>query len=238
MPLGGTAFGTSVEQGTARPDVTAAPLDPDAGLEDPVPAPWAGDDGEHNTPDEADDLAGFQVAAARGQDRRRATQLSREHIDQLGEYLKHPNVQAFLSTLARAEGATYDSLYGDRLEGRRRSFSDFSRYPRTYAQNRKLTNHPAGRYQITPDTYRSLSQKLGLSDFSPRTQDLMAAQLLVQRGAMPHLLAGNFDAALAPAAQEWRALPQGPDLPNVTPPRQRYLPYDQLRSFFDLVRSP
>jgi len=82
-----------------------------------------------------------------------------------------------------------------------------------------------------------LSAKLGLTDFSPHTQDLMAAQLLVERGAMGPLLSGNLDAALSGASLEWAALPIGPNLPS-RHRDQPYMPYDKLRSTFELDRSP
>lgn len=78
---------------------------------------------------------------------------------------------------------------------------------------------------------------MGLTDFSPQTQDLMAAQLLVERGAMGPLLSGNLDAALRGASHEWATLPKGPNLSNRNL-GQRYMPYDKVRSTFELNRSP
>ncbi|MBI3513298.1 MAG: hypothetical protein HY060_04435 [Proteobacteria bacterium] len=182
----------------------------------------------------------YQVAAAgRGQRRGKpvAKPLAPEQIAQLEQHLKHPNVQAFLSLIANAEGATYDSRYGDRPGGKRNAFPDYSQYPVTDEKGMPAKG-PAGRYQIAPETYGDLRQKLGLDDFSPHTQDLMAAQLLVEQGAMPHLLAGNFDAALSGAAPKWRSLARGPGLSNVTPPQQPYVPYERLRPLFDLYRAP
>jgi muramidase (phage lysozyme) len=65
-----------------------------------------------------------------------------------------------------AEGADYDSLYGDLLKGRWRTFSDYSRFPYRHG----IT--ASGRYQINAGTYHDMSVKLGLTDFSPHTQDL------------------------------------------------------------------
>ena len=129
-----------------------------------------------------------------------------EIVSKLETDLRNPNVQAFLSTVAQAEGATYNTRYG------KGTFSDYSHFP-TYRD----AHTPSGRYQITADTYRRLSAKLGLTDFSPHTQDLMAAQLLAERGAMGPLLSGNLDAALSGASVEWAALPKGPNSSNRYP---------------------
>jgi muramidase (phage lysozyme) len=149
-----------------------------------------------------------------------------DRLSALEANLRNPNVQAFLSTIAQTEGATYDTLYG----GRR--FNDYSTFP-GYGR----THSPSGRYQINAQTYNDLSAKLGLTDFSPHTQDLMAAQLLVREGAMGPLLAGDFDAALRAASNAWASLPTGPNLPGRWP-NQPYKPYHTVRSIFELNRSP
>jgi len=65
----------------------------------------------------------------------------------------------------------------------------------------------------------------------------MATQRLVDRGAMGPLLSGNLDAALSEASHEWAALPKGPNLANRYL-GQPYLPYDKVRSTFELDLSP
>lgn len=105
-----------------------------------------------------------------------------------------------LDTISRAEGANYDTLYGGK------TFDDYTQYP-------EGTN-AAGRYQIQPTTYADLSDRTGLTDFSPHTQDLMAAELLQEKGAMAPLLAGDFDTAIFHAARAWASLLQGPGLPG------------------------
>ena len=140
--------------------------------------------------------------------------------------LKNPNVSAFLDTIAWAEGARYDTLYG----GAR--FDDCSRYP-GYGKRRS----PSGRYQILAQTYDGLSKQLGLTDFSPHTQDLMAVHLLHERGALKPLLAGDLDAALPWASRAWAALPMGPNLSNHPNARgQPYKPYEAVRSTFERLR--
>lgn len=139
-------------------------------------------------------------------------------------YLRNPNVSAFLDTIAWAEGASYDTLYG----GAR--FDDYSRFP-GYGKR----NSPSGRYQIVAQTYDDLSKKLGLTDFSPHTQDLMAVHLLRQCGALQPLLSGNLDAALPGASRPWASLPQAPD--KAGRHNQPYKPYEAVRSTFERLKS-
>jgi muramidase (phage lysozyme) len=116
-------------------------------------------------------------------------------------YLQDPNVRAFLNTIGYAEGADYNSLYGSPPK----TFTDFGKYP-----GRGLPNTASGKYQILERTYDGLARELGLTDFSPHTQDLMATHLLIENSAMPWVLNRNFDQALANAAWQWGGLPQGP----------------------------
>lgn len=144
--------------------------------------------------------------------------------------LRNPNVKAFLTLLSQSEGATYNSLAGDHPTGRRNTFSDFSRYP----------GGIAGRYQIIPSTYKKLSDELGLADYSPHTQDLLAAQAIADRGAMPALLKGDLDSVLQLVAKEWASLPQGKEkkMDVSAYPRQPYLPYERVRAIFDAYATP
>jgi lysozyme len=119
--------------------------------------------------------------------------------------LRDPRVRAFLNTIARSEGANYNTVVGG---GR---FSDFSRHPNMGVtltiKGRKVLSHAAGRYQFMPGTWNPLQKKLGLPDFSPHSQDLAAVELLKQRGALTPLLNNNFKGALAAAAPVWASLP-------------------------------
>ncbi len=143
------------------------------------------------------------------------------------ELLQHPNVRAFLNTIAHAEGATYDSLAGDSINDPKK-FADYSQFPGSAA---------SGRYQILNPTYDYASRALGVSDFSPHTQDLMAMYLIDQKGALGPLLRGDLDAVLPRVAPVWVSLPQGKGLGN-THPEQPYKSYDDVKLTFDLNRSP
>lgn len=82
----------------------------------------------------------------------------------------------------------------------------------TYAQhphvlNRMLNSTAAGRYQFIYATWVAATFGLGLTDFSPESQDRACVWLLKQCGAYLHLIAGDFDAALARASTQWASLP-------------------------------
>jgi muramidase (phage lysozyme) len=141
--------------------------------------------------------------------------------------LQHPNVRAFLNTIANAEGATYDSLAGDSVKNPKK-FTDYSQFPSATA---------SGRYQILKPTYDYASRALGVSDFSPHTQDLLATYLIDSKRALEPLLRGDLDAVLPRVAPVWISLPQGKGLGN-THPDQPYKSYDEVKSTFDLNRSP
>ena len=65
----------------------------------------------------------------------------------------------------------------------------------------------AGKYQIIKRTWVSVRDKLGLTDFSPASQDAAATELLRQRGALGPLARGDFAGAVAAAKKEWASLP-------------------------------
>ena len=139
-------------------------------------------------------------------------------------YLRDPKIRAFLDTIAWAEGGDYDMLFG----GRR--FTNYARFP--------TPRGAAGRYQFLPSTYNEVSPKLGVTDFSPQTQALLAVQYLIDRGIINQVAAGNLDGALAGASRIWASLPQSPtqggyyDRPQYS--NQRARPYADLRARYDM----
>ena len=140
------------------------------------------------------------------------------------EHLSHPNIAAFLKAIASAEGGGYDFKYGA-LRGRKNDrwrFSDMSTHPGPGIDGKSTA---AGMYQITRPTWRHHGAKLGLQDFSPRTQDLIAVEILRSLGVIESIKAGEIDAVMPRVARTWAALPKGPGEGNHYP-HQRHVSFD------------
>lgn len=132
--------------------------------------------------------------------------------------LAHPNMQAFLKAIAEAEGGGYDFRYGA-VRGRRNDpwrFTDFSTHP---GPGRGGSVTAAGMYQETRPTWREMSAKMGLADFSPDTQDLVAVEILRSIGAADDIVRGDLTAALDKASHRWSSLPRGKGRPGRYPPQ-------------------
>lgn len=139
-------------------------------------------------------------------------------------YLANPNVAAFLKAIGEAEGGGYDFKYGA-VKGKRNDpwrFTDTSTHPGPGYGGQTTA---AGMYQITVDTWRDHGGKMGLTDFSPKTQDLIAVEMLRSLGVIDNIEAGDIASAMAQAAKKWAALPMGPGLANHYPP-QPYMDYN------------
>lgn len=115
------------------------------------------------------------------------------------------NEQAFLDMLAWSEGTDgengYRMLFGGGL------FDSYADHPRIYVPFRNTSSSAAGRYQILARTWDSLRAKLGLSDFSPASQDAAALELIRERGALNDVRAGRVQDAIAKVAKVWASLP-------------------------------
>ena len=84
-------------------------------------------------------------------------------------------------------------------------FSDYSQHP--HILNHSLDSTAAGRYQFIWPTWQSAAKALGLTDFSPESQDRACVWLLQQCGAYLPLIQGDFDAAVMHASTQWASLP-------------------------------
>lgn len=147
-------------------------------------------------------------------------------------HLAHPNVAAFLKAIAAAEGGGYDFRYGA-LKGRandRWRFTDMSTHPGPGIDGKSTA---AGMYQITRPTWEHHGAKLGLRDFSPRTQDLIAVEILRSLGVVQAIKEGDIAGLMPKAARIWATLPQGPGQANLYP-HQRYMPF---KEFLDAYRA-
>lgn len=113
------------------------------------------------------------------------------------------NVKKFLDFLGQSEGADYDVIVG----GKER-ITDFSKHPKIVGlRTAEGPSTAAGKYQITGTTYDRVAKKLGVSDFSPETQDRIALELIKERGAFEDVQSGNWEAAINKLGDEWASLP-------------------------------
>ena len=130
----------------------------------------------------------------------------------LEQYLNNPNVRKMLDLISYTEHTQGNGYYTAFGGGRLSSLADHPRYRKPFRQTDGKINYTsaAGKYQFLKSTWDGLARKYGFSDFSPQNQDLGAVALLIQRGAMPHLLKGDFANAIAKSGAEWASLPTSP----------------------------
>lgn len=119
--------------------------------------------------------------------------------------LQDPRVRAFLDTIAKLEGG---GAYNLRFDGGAGTvFDDYSAHPSVGVQTPYGKSDAAGRYQFLSSTFNGYARQLGLSDFSPLSQDLAAVADLRHTGAIEPLLKGDVTTAIKLAATEWQAFP-------------------------------
>lgn len=123
------------------------------------------------------------------------------------------NVCAFLSMLAWSEGTDngkqptndrgYDVIVGGGL------FRGYADHPRAlvYLPKLRIQSTAAGRYQLLRRYYDAYKKTLGLKDFSPLSQDLIALQQIRERRALPLIQAGKIPEAIKAVSNIWASLP-------------------------------
>lgn len=108
-------------------------------------------------------------------------------------YLKETNVKAFLNMIAMSEGGDYHALFGWHHTSQW-TFTDESTHPGA-GRGGRIT--AAGLYQINRACWIEMGQKAqGLTDFSPKTQDLIAIQNIRHHKAMSFVMSGDIKSAI------------------------------------------
>jgi len=116
------------------------------------------------------------------------------------------NARRWLKAISFAEGTwannkpKYDILFGGG------TFGDLSRHPDRVIHTPNYSSAAAGAYQFMPGTWESVQRKLNLPDFSPRSQDLGAIELIRRRGVNPDTDPINRE-TLSKLSPEWASFP-------------------------------
>lgn len=123
------------------------------------------------------------------------------------------NVVAFLDMIAFSEIGPqilaasddgYNVLVGSK-PSHIMTFKSYADHPNI--DNRAMNSDAAGRYQIMHRWWPHYKALLHLPDFGPLSQDLYAIQQFREQHAMPHILAGEFEKAVACCRNIWASLP-------------------------------
>lgn len=106
------------------------------------------------------------------------------------------------------EGTLGDRGYTTQFTGRQ--FSDLSRHPAQINRSGDLASDAAGAYQFLSTTYNPAAKALGISDFSPQSQERVGKHLAQQRGMDTETVftdKGSFLKELNKIAPEWASMP-------------------------------
>ena len=129
--------------------------------------------------------------------------------------MTNQNLTAFLDMVAVSEGTKGRGDDGYNIIVGGSSFDSYAAHPRIVVATRYGNSDAAGRYQImaavpgkiTTNTWDWVSKYLGLTDFSPASQDAAASELIRRRGALSDIYAGNIASAITKCRKEWASLP-------------------------------
>jgi len=141
-------------------------------------------------------------------------------FDYTDSEMKTQNERAFLAGIRVGEGTAAQNGYAVKFGGS--TFSDFSDHPALLGWGGgKLSpqmcanagfgpgcvSTAAGAYQINKPTWLRVSARLGLTDFSPASQDAAAMFLIDEKGALGDVQAGRTAAAVKKVRKVWASLP-------------------------------
>lgn len=122
-----------------------------------------------------------------------------------------PRRKAFLDTIAYSEGVDFPAKNGNSgyntLVGYG-TFQGYTKHPAIYVPT--ANSDAAGRYQFLSSTYNSDAAKLGLTDFSPASQDKAALYEVQQKGALGDVDSGNTQSAILKCNTVWASFPGSP----------------------------
>lgn len=118
------------------------------------------------------------------------------------------NMNAMLGTIRESEGhgtpVGYNTLYGGG------TFDSYDSHPNVSVTKWGHTSTAAGAYQFLFKTWKKHAEALGLSDFSPASQDKVAVKEIgLVKGATSMIYSGNYTGAISKLSGKWTSLPGG-----------------------------
>jgi lysozyme len=138
---------------------------------------------------------------------------------QTEQAMRTSNLPAFQTMISVSEGTARAADPYAVCYGYRHTVQDYSQHPAVSGEwkGEPLDNlgaayvgkvsTAAGRYQIIKPTWLAAARALGLTDFSPASQDAACAWLIKNRGAVDDIEAGRIEDAIAKCRPEWASLP-------------------------------
>lgn len=131
---------------------------------------------------------------------------TRQRYEQL---LQRPEIRSLLNTIRYAEGTPGEAGYRTMFGGGKFDTSKGWSHPDKVVRTSGYASSAAGAYQFLTPTWQGTAKTLGLTDFSPKSQDLAALYLIdKKRGALEPFLKGEkFGTVINKLAPEWASLP-------------------------------
>jgi RHS repeat-associated protein len=122
------------------------------------------------------------------------------------------NLRAFLYTIRNTEGQgttlPYDIQFGGGKFGKGKDDKEkYKDHPRKAITKWNKTSTAAGAYEILAGTFDAVKGKVGVTDFTPESQDKLAVYLIKRRGALEQVKSANLDDAFKTLKNEWSSLP-------------------------------
>jgi muramidase (phage lysozyme) len=124
--------------------------------------------------------------------------------------LQQPQVRSLLDTIRYAEGTPGEAGYRTQFTGVQfdPSKKGWSHPRQVKGSGSGYKSDAAGAYQFLSPTWDAVQKELGLSDFSPKNQDIAALRLIERRGALdPFLKGAKFGEVMNRLSPEWASLP-------------------------------
>jgi muramidase (phage lysozyme) len=124
------------------------------------------------------------------------------------QILGQPYARGLLEMIRYGEGTAGPAGYQTMFGGGKFDTSKGWRHPDQVVKSGRYASTAAGAYQFLTPTWQGASKALGLSDMSPRNQDLAALYLADKRGALGVLQkGGKLVDVMDRLAPEWASIP-------------------------------